>query len=503
MRLHVTLGLLVVCAAAAVPAQEPPAKPAAPRVDPALARLQARVNPEFPPWSPAQVEEQCAQHLATVDPADRYRIRYFDATDVPRSYLPAVIGALFFGTNSAARTPTTVQPRAVPNTDQRIFWIDLAWFNWTPQAWEAISSEDPYFREPIVPSLSRGLLYLKTETHANPVVRAGWWLWYVFDNGEFLEAGQLRNENTFYDQLVYADVQFVRNGKKVRGVGPKSAAEFEQAWFVDFARLKDFPTDRGAMVDTGFSGVAYNNRVLWRVRGSAGTYWRTFDVLRTAGDQDFVENPFPKEFDAGEHIFQDERGAQFYLLSDGKGAALDFANPFVVKGDPASNPHNTVLVTSRSCIHCHDSGILSFRNEPPRLASAGVKLHAYGLARSQRYEQFYLQEPKLQRLVRQDQDNYSEFIRDCNGMTAAENLQGFIRARSWYGQPVGIAQAARDLGCESQELADALGNLATKGRLGQLALTGQPIPRATWERGGYAEAGLLLLEWRKAGRKSH
>lgn len=498
MRSIITVGVLLLCGVDAV-GQQPVVHPVS-RPDPALVRLRARVNPEFPSWSPAQVLTRCAEHLATVSEYDRPRIRYFDMTDAPGGYLPSVTGATLFGCNSAARSPMTAQPRAVPNTDQRIFWIDLAWYNWTPEAWEAISGEDPYFREPIIPSNSVALVYLKAQTRANAVVRAGWWLWYTFDSSEFLDAGQLRNENSFYDKLVYSDVEFVRDGKKVRGVGPKTAAEFEQAWFVDFTRLKDFPTDRGAMVDTGFSRVAYNNRILWRVRGSAGTYWRTFDVQRTAGDQDFVETPFPKKFDAGEHIFQDERGAQFYLLSDGNGAALDFANPFIVKGDPASSPHNDVLVTSRSCIHCHDSGILSFRNEHPRLRDAGVELKALGLSRAQRFEQFFLQDAKLQRLVRQDQDNYAEFVRDCNGLTTQENLQGFIRARSWYGQPVGLQQAARELGCVPQELADALGHLATKGRLGQLALTGQPIPRATWERGGYAEAGLLLLEWRKAGK---
>jgi hypothetical protein len=394
----------------------------------------------------------------------------------------------------------------VPSTQNRIFWIDLAWFNWSAESWDSIASEEPYTVEPVVTPNSLGWLYLRDQTKTTAVIRGDWFVYYATDNGEFVNAKGVENFNpkSYYYQLLYSNVEFVReqngNKKKVTGVGPETVAEFEKAWFVDFEHLKEFPIDKGTMVDSGFSGVAFNNRVMWRVRSKVGTYWRTFDVFRVAGEQDFVQTPFPREFDGGEHIFQDERGAQFYLLSDGKGKTVDFANPFLVRGDP-SNAHNRVLVTGRSCIHCHDTGILAWRNEHARIIDEGVKLKAGNYAIAERFNQFFLQEQKLRRLMQIDQDNYAEFVRECTGLTVQENVQNFVKARSWYVQGLSLQQAAREFGTSVKHLEEALAYGSgdedmplgtTQGRLARLALTGQPLPRHTWERGLYQEAGVLL-----------
>jgi hypothetical protein len=531
-------GLCAVLVAGRGPAEQPPHPDAIPAE--VLEALRARINPEYANWSPDQVVERCAEHLATVNAADRCRIRYLDASDVPRGLLPTAAASLGFGCPSASRASTTYVPRPVPNTDERIYWIDLGWYNWTAEVWESISQEDPYFREPIVSSANPGLHYLKAETLANPVVRASWLLYYAYDNSEFLGANEVLNDKAFYYQLVYANVEFEREvvetaeaeepryedravaaydsygrlvhttqrvqvspgrakserkvKKKVKGVAPANVREFQQTWRIDFDALKDYPIDRGAMVDTGRSGVSYENRVIWAVPAALGWYWRTYDVFRTAGDQDFVESPFPKKFDAGEHIFQDRRGAQHYLLSNAKDETVDFGDPRAVK-DHVSGAR--VLVTAWSCIHCHNTGILSFRNEHLEAARSGVRLHAVTPDRAERFGQFFLQPKKMDKIVRDNQDNYTEFVAECNGLTPAENVEQFGRFRAWYRRAVTLEQAARELGCTREELSDAVGHVGTKGRLGRLVLDGHPIPRQTWERGLYQEAGLLLLAWRK------
>lgn len=547
MRTLVLLALALLAPAAS--AQPAPTKP-----DPAMARLRAKLNPEFAPWSVAHVYERCAEHLATINQKDRCRIRYFDMSDVPRFLLPTGTSALLFGGPSAARATITRVPRAVPATDNRIFWIDLGWFGWTAEVWENISAEDPYFREPLIPSDSKALKFLKDETRGNPVVRGGWFLWYTYDNTEFLKAGEVFNEKSFYYQLIYASFGFERevkekvavkkkvttyrdeeyrepygNGyiirtrrvpvetetedektetvkKKVFGIGPANAKEFRNAWHIDLNVVKDVPIDRGALVDEGFSGVSYSNRVLWRVRTATGVYWRTFDVFRTAGDQDFVEKPFPGKFDAGEHIFQDERGAQFYLLTNGQDVSTDIGDPRVVK-DHVSGAR--VLMTAGSCIHCHDSGILPFRNEHYYIQKSGAALMAITPDRAERFDQFFLQERKMKKLVAQDQENYRDFIRDCNGLSSEENATQFGRFRQWYMKPVTLDQAAREHGVDSETLsralAEGIGDLnypqgSTKGRLGRLALEGTPIPRSVWERGAFQESGLLLLLWQRNAR---
>jgi hypothetical protein len=540
----VPLSALIALALAAADGPYTPAPAAAKEAapDPALLRLRAKLNPEFPRWSAAYVMERCAEHLATVNAYDRKYVRYFDLSDLTRALLVKGTAALFFGANSAARCAVTQVPRAVPNSDNRVFWVDLRWYNWTPEVWEVISEQDPYFREPLVPSDSPGLNYLRQETHANAVVRADWLLYYTYDNSEFLKLGETFDEKAFYYLLVYACVEFHREvteakeveeeytadevkkvqytdgyrtwyqdvtqpitkkrkrkvvkktWRLVRGVGPKNAREFQEAWKVDFNVLKDFPIDMGTMIARGKSGVSYENRVLWRLRTAVGIYWRTFDVLRSVGDQDFVETPFPKKFDAGEHIVRDDRGAQFYHLSNGLDDSVDFGDPRVVK-DNVSGAR--VLTTAGSCVHCHDLGILGFANEHRRLADIGAELRAYDHNRADRFAQFYLQTRKMAAAVKDDQRDYAQFVLDCNGLTPAENATGFGEFRAWYKKDVDLAQAAREHGADPKELSDAIGYQGTKGRLGALVLDGTPVPRLSWERGDYAESGLLLREWRK------
>lgn len=533
---------------AVAPGQQSPSVPKQGAPDPGMARLRVKLNPEFPNWSPEYVAERCAEHLATVNKSYRCNIRYLDFSDVPRDLLPAAVSSIYFGTNSLHIAPLVAVPRPVPNTDNRIFWFDLLWYRWTPEVWENITHEDPYFREPLIPSTAKGWAYIREQTgSAGPIVRASWFNFYAFNTTEFLAKGEIKADNAFYYQLVfgfkekvvdekvvekvkvrvptvkrqlysdgyrqwYQDVttyeekeeskEVVKQVKKKVVNAPATAAEFEAFFRLNFKDLKDFPIDVGATVDEGFSGVSYRNRVLWRVRGNIGTYWRTYDVFRSVGDQDFIESPFPKEFDAGEHIFQDAKGAQFYMLSDGAGKRVEFGDPRVVSGAPAGHP---AVITAIGCIKCHDNGIIGFRNEHQILDKIGVKLYGLGYERSERFKQFFLN-PRMERLVKLDQEEYAEFIRSCNGLTPQENAAQFEKFRTWYGKPVTLAQAAREIGCEPKELEEAIGlgvgdldypQGATKARLGRLVLDGHPIPRQTWERGLYQEAFLLLLERRK------
>jgi hypothetical protein len=480
--------------------------------DAGLVQLRLKLNPEFAPWSPGYVVERCAEHLANIKEEDRCRIRYFDMSDIPRQMLPAGTSSLLFGCNSASCAPITALARPVPNTDNRLYWIDIGWYRWTPEVWENISQEDPYFREPLVPSDSRGLKFLHEWTKANCIIRGSWFIFYTYDTTQFLQRGQLKADQAFYYQLVYGltekvvpaqvEVKKTINGKVVSvfekvnklalvGNAPQTASEFESFWKVDFELLKDWPIDVGAVVDEGRSAVSYQNRTLWRIRTALGVYYRTFDVFRSAGDQDFIENSFPKEFDAGEHIVQDAKGAQFYLLTDGDGKRVEFGDPRIVH-DTVSG--NRVLTTAASCIHCHDNGIRSVRNEAVILRDIGVQRKNLTYEGAERYKQHFLQD--LQRLISVDQGEYTAFIKTCTGLTPQECTSQFSRFRSWYGQPVTLQQAAREIGCEPGELADALAT-GVKGRLGRMALDGTPIPRMTWERGLYQEAFLLLLEKRK------
>lgn len=483
----------------AVPYYVPAAvKEKLPQPDPLFLRLRQKLNPESDPWSADMVYKLAAEHLSRINEVDRCRIRYFDMSSTPKEVLDACIAALLFGTNSTALVPDVHKPRPVENSDNRIFWIDLAWYNWTPEAWDKIANEDPYFRVPIVDGQSPAYKYLLKYTQTNAIIRADWWLYYTFDTTQFLAKGEVKAKEAFYYTLVFSGTTFERkvkvNGKdvvkKVSGVAPETAAEFRFAFGVDTEILRRFAVDIGAVIDEGYSGVSYGNRVLWRIAAPTGVYWRTFDVFRSAGDQDFIEHPFPNEFDAGEHIFQDARGAQFYLLTDGKDQRVEFGDPRLVH-DHASGSGPDIVITGKSCIACHDTGILTYRNEIPKIIASGVQRKDYEYDRAARYRQFFLQTKQAEELVRRDQENYTRFVFRCNGLTPTENIRQFLQIRTWYAKHVTLSQAAFELGTTEATLRVAL-SIGVRSRLGRLALTGQPIPRVTWERGAYQEAALLL-----------
>lgn len=539
----------------------------------ALDKLRQKVNPEFPAWSPEQVFERVAEHLAvfqqnlievggaaTPEGLEEARLYaalqasylvYFDLSDVPRSVLPQGNAALQFTANSASAAPFVYRLLPVPGSDNRLFYGNFQLLNWNTEVLDKIAEEDPYYREPLIPSDSKALLYVKSVI-GNRVFRADWFIYYTGDTAEFLKVGEVKADNAFYYQLLYAGNHVVReveedvqvkkkvtehvrkrfkysNGqqtwwqddlvpvekevvttqrrkvsKKFFGKVPQDVKEFQQFWRVDTA-LKDagdFFADRGAIVDEGRSQVSYSNRILQRVRTSLGTYWRSFDVFRTAGDQDYLEElPVPLQdgkkfkFDAGEHIFQDAKGNQVYFLSNGTAqgeARVEFGDPRVVRDQMSGG--QLIVKTWKSCVACHDQGIIPLENEVKSLLKDGVRLNL-------RYDQvvqkqaFYLRE--INRLIAVDNAEYAEFVRECNGLLPQENARQYQRFRNWYWAPLTLAQAARECGAPPEELQDAL-SLSAKGRLGRMALTGATIPRTVWERGLYQEAFLLLITYRKS-----
>lgn len=507
--------------------------------------LRAQLNPETPNWSPDYVMDRVAEHLATVSEYGRSRIRYFSLAEVPRQQLSESIASLLFWCPSMSITPVVYRPQPVPDSDGRLWWIDLDWYHWTEEAWENISKEDPYYRNPIVSSDNKGLKYILATTKSNAVVRGDWFVYFASDTSLFLRKGETKADNAFYYQLLYSSNQIEQEvvekktvmdkwqvpykrtrqerdryghmttveyydwvveerpreeltkvKKKINKV-PQNLNEFKKFWEATGEHLKRFPIERGAVVDEGESFVSFQNRVLERDRTAIGVFWQSFDVFRTAGDQDFVESlpTPPKKFDASELIVQDAKGAQIYLLTDGQGNRLEFADPRLVHDSVSGG--NFSVITAKSCVACHVQGIIPVKNEIPLMIKHGAEILALKPL-DERINSFYL--GNLDRLVKIDQDEYTEFVRTCNGLTPEENARQFTKARNNYDRPVDLKQAARELGSNFEELASAL-SITTKGRLGRLILDGKSIPRRTWELGLYAEAGLLLLEYRRSAKE--
>lgn len=415
-------------------------------------------------------------------------IRYFTLYDVAPARRQEVRDALFFWVNSlSSRTAKIRRPELVPDTDGLLYRIYLSHYNWSAASWEAVAATDNTFQ---VPWVDRRDYEYAHYYGGNVLLRASW----------FIDSASDTNRNPAYYQLLYSNVVVTRNGKKVNLAGqpPANDKEFQEAWFVDLKAAKDFEIDKGAIIPDGTSLVAWHNRHLWRVPTLFGSVWQTFDInekvdLKQAALRDFVETRFPQEWDASEYIASMPNGLQAYLLSDGKGNRVEFADPQVAtEKDSALSRHSVTVRTSQSCVVCHSTGMLHFREFLPELFEGGVDLKVKDKAAQEREQAYFLS--NIAQSVDEDSYRYSKAVAACNGLSAKDSTRAFANTINWYRDPVDLEQAARDCGTTVATLKAAL-SFSGKGRLGAMATQGRPIPRWMWDTTHFGEAMMLLEQW--------
>ena len=359
-------------------------------------------------------------------------------------------------------------PNAAPQKTPRLHRVDVRDYGWSSAAIQKTLSKYPY-----------GLLTIP------PVVRADWFL---------LESSDATRSTAYYD-LLYP-----------RGV-PKNIEEFRKAWFVRLDDVRTAGIETGSIVLERKSIVALHNRVLSRSPTILGAYHQTFDAVATdpLTNRDYFRKPQGFAFDAQEHIVSMSNGLHAYFLSNAQGNRQEEAPTNIARNSRPALPGGDIrVITPFSCVECHgtQAGINIPRNalveyltgapDPQR----SLVLYAKGKAATQFIERFYLNDPK-QRLLLRDQNDYSEALAKCNGLTPAENTKAFLNVLTIARQGVTIRIAAAELGTTEGNLKAALTPTA-EGQLG--ALVTQPdheIPREAWERAYYSQAYALLKIWKE------
>jgi hypothetical protein len=470
-----------------------------PGIDPSRLLFGPRPKlPELPALSVGEVTERVAEHLATLPAEYRHQAVYFDLSATPTRYLEPLQHQLSFVLNHLSRAPTISRPQPVPNCDQRIYWAYQDWYHWTPKAWEQVSQLDPYFREPVVPS-GPAVNYVRA-TAGNAIVRADWFAYWTMDVSLFAEPGQFVAKGVVpYYTLLYAKTKIKRKdpktGKVVEVVGkaPENIDEFYQVWEADLEVLKRYNNlDKGAVVDEGDSLVSYHNRFIWDIPSRLGTrFFQTFDMIDSVKERDLLETLVPKKWDASEAIAQYPDGRQYYLLLDGAGKRVDWADPRLVRdtGDP-----HFIVKTPGSCVSCHVQGKHGPSNAVKDLIDSGADLKIKGYEKTERIRSLLLS--NMDKNIKRSQEDYADAIKDCNGLSPAENVKEFNIVRGWYDSPLAISQAARECGVTVADMEAAIA-LGIKGRYIKMLTENKAIPRRNWEQGGFQELSLLLIEARR------
>ncbi len=205
--------------------------------------------------------------------------------------------------NSLSWHPRLTRPHQVTPLLLR---LDLRDYRWTARVWEKLASLNPYRGE------------------GEHVLRADWFVATASRPPMYHDFLQLPLTDRALERMAGVDV---------------AAAHAE---------------DRAVRAGFNNSGVARSNRILERVDGTHGAYWRSHDFSENIGRQNIFESPTTFRAAGGEIIFRLPNGLHAYLIVDGDGRRIDKAPGEVVQ-DP--NRPDRLVENGLSCIGCHTNGI--------------------------------------------------------------------------------------------------------------------------------------------------
>jgi hypothetical protein len=347
------------------------------------------------------------------DPSTKGYTRYLTLSGLPPDYdFDSAYAGLSFWVNSLSAAPRVKPPRQVNKT---LFALDLRDYQWSIDAWFALTQVDGYYYYP-------GSVILRGDFFA-----------YI--------TGVTTRSQSYYD--------FLYGFKKA----PKTATELRDRFRVRLDDVRFILKEVGVPIRAGESGVARSNRLIREARTAAGHYWQTFDTKTSAGNQNLPANLNLAKwhFDAGEIIFSLPNGLHGFLLVDAKEKRIEIADGEVVK---APFLHN-----GWRCVDCHRSqGILMPKAFVPEWAKVGVDFQTkndYDQKTKDWFEAFYHGDPNGIE-IRESQERYQNAIVECwstagkpgdtIAVVAEKIVSGFLALKEWYQKPLSLQQACHELG---------------------------------------------------------
>ena len=336
---------------------------------------------------------------------------------------------------------------AIPHTfgpGRTLLRIDLRDYGWTDSTWHQLVSHYPYvfgrFDERRITDLSGSpVAYLRAD-------------WFV----------ATASQPPLYYQVL--------------GL-PSTVGRLETLLGVDTARHL---AEERAVIRAGVanSGVSRNNRVLERHESPHGAYWKSFDFRSNAGRQNIFRHPLDFQAAGGEMIFHLPNGMQGYYLADADGRRID-KGPSDIVFD-RSNPTSPEIVTGRSCMSCHVSGMKRFRDDMlPVLAQRPL---------SEERETallLYAGQADLDRFLDEDGGRFGRAMFEATGERPDDTTREPIgRVSTAYEAPIDFARAAAELGDQPVWLRSRLDFTRDRGTLpglDALTIEGGTVSRESWE----------------------
>jgi hypothetical protein len=332
---------------------------------------------------PIDVIPSLKNKTVAYSPAMSY-IRYLTLYNYPPGMRDDVYASVSFLLNSLSRSSEIVRP-ALGGPDNTIIRVNLFDYGIDPKVWDSFATNEPYFHVgidewEIVTTLvwdtyvaTDGKTYYKTSLDQYGRNQ------YTTKNVQEKKLRSVRAPTawgppTAMEGLVYlcqskapiirAD-WFIVNASRPPAyydlLGLKTLKDFDD--LVAFDKRAERKEVRATVVESGSDGlcpkVAENNRILARRPTFQGYRWETYDYLTSIGKNNVINNFLNRKRDAGEFIGSLPNGLQVYFLTNGNDERVDEADIKVARDSMSADAR---VITGRSCMWCHASGINAFRS---------------------------------------------------------------------------------------------------------------------------------------------
>lgn len=473
---------------AAPPSLQGPATPATHPSDPSFMGLDLRKMLEDLPrkqiYDIHSATEAALQDILTNVPIEarpytRYLALYHMAKQERREHLQT----LNFLSNSLSFQAQIKQWRAVPGTNFALIAIDIRYYGWKAEAWENLVKEDTYFHATLVSSVQR--------FDAQGKALAGQKIFSDQPSINIAHVTDLKIATRSIGPVLLGDWFLSRvcqppHYYAFAGIGNKEA-DFQARVDGRPADAEKYQADRAGIVLR--SGITVKNRRLTRIPTMLGAYWFSTDAANGTGAQDYTHVLLERgqeNFDASEQIASLPNGLQVYGLFNNKGDRVNTA-PSNIASDGTAAGNLRDVIAGKSCMVCHNTGILSFRSVFGDLVGPTLDIKSTRLDKLQRLNQLYDQD--LDDLFTADQIRYAKAVRAATklhatpGLSAEANALQFARIYNGYVEDVVTpTKAALELGIPADKMVYYLKASGNRAILNLLKPNTKGVPRYQWEQ---------------------
>lgn len=453
---------------------------------------------------------------ATQDAETLKTYRYLSLANFPAAVRAEKIHNLNFVLNSLSRRQSVVYVQPIAGSNNTVVRVDLHQLRMSPSAWDTLAAKgsgpvrvslkqdqpEPYYTLNLNELLTGDTAGSTTKTKKVQRKDANGELLYaggditkpIYDDVAITEAKGLV-AGTWFDITTYRALQtatctsypilradwFVANASLAPAynelLGIKTLDDFHN--LVRYRSADDDLAGRAVVANSQLVSL-YQRGIMFTPKTN-GTYWQTFDYLKSSGLNNLLKDPLSRKRDAGEVFAELPNGLQAFSLIDGNNKIIDVADGNIVTDQNGPWRHTLVWNGLYSCTNCHKNGAQDLLDEVRPLSTAPSSL----MTKKQKgFEDFVDQYTKnMEAELASTRVRYALAIGTATGGRKPEDnttkyAQMFVE---YWQKPVTMKEAAAEVGCTPNQLSGILGRIIGPDPAITTLLRGRPLRRDLWE----------------------